>query len=100
MGKLLVRCVYVNRDKNSRYSEDPDYVEAFTDSRGRLFLDCQREYGRCVSTMRDERDGDRPCGWVFEKRERYSGRGGRRPETYLRETWVHLREVRGEGVEL
>lgn len=70
--------------------EDPAPVEAYTDDRGRLFRDLQREYGRCVSKMyREYKNGaDRAVGWVFQGRDKYQDSN----KTYLRETWVEVIE--------
>ena len=89
--KLLVRCSYVNQDTNTLYGEDPEPVEAFTDDRGVLFRDCQREYGRCFSSIYDDSQPGVNLGWVFVKREKYSDR--RSTNTYLQETWVYVQEV-------
>ena len=85
---LMVRCIYINKDKDALIGADPEPYEAFTDDRGRLFRDCQREYGRCVSRMyREFKDGpDRAVGWVFQGRDKYQDCD----ETYMREVWVEV----------
>lgn len=83
--------------------EDTGYVfgecnwyEPFTDDRGELFRSCQREYGRCTSTVyKDVRRAvafNPPVtrtywnGWFFEKRRKYEDCD----ETYLQGTWVFV----------
>lgn len=104
---------YVNRTKNARFG-DTDWFEPYAQTRGRLFLELQKEYGRCEGRMyRDRRivTGHsfvafgvimRPretwttdeVGWIFLKRMPYED--ARRPLTekdyYLREVWVEVRE--------
>jgi hypothetical protein len=88
---LLVSEVFVNADKGCQFGDSPPY-EPYTQDRGRLFRDMQKEYGRCVSSQYlDKPDGTtQRCGWVFSKRMEYEdyrpSRGGER--YYTREVWV------------
>lgn len=82
---LQIRESFVNLDRDIIFGES-DWYEPFTDDVGQLFMSLQREYGRCASRMYSD-PGARPCGWVFVKRDAYEDTG----ETYLRETWVHVR---------
>jgi hypothetical protein len=100
---LMVRESFVNETKGYRFSES-DWYEAFTDSRKRLFRDCQKEYGRCTSAIYvDVADGPpKQIGWYFEKRmeyedsrpsyDSYTGKM-RKPDTYIRGVWVHVQDT-------
>ena len=69
---------------------DGDWERAYT-NKARLFLDLQRDHGRCTGKMyRDQKNGSPvQVGWVFEKRECYSDTRGLRPQDFfLCETWV------------
>ena len=80
-------------DKSYTFGEC-DWYEPFTDNRGELFRSCQREYGRCTSTIfKDVRSSVAfypPVkrtyfnGWFFEKRRKYEDCD----DTYLQGTWV------------
>jgi hypothetical protein len=69
------------------------WYEPFTDNLGELFKSLRKEYGRCVSRVyQDTPDGTAdPVGWVFQKRVKYWDAN----ETYLQETWVTYRQVKG-----
>jgi hypothetical protein len=92
---LLMREVHEDADRDMRYHETP-YYRPFTDDKGRLFRSLQREFGRCTGKVYAEtKDGDRPVGWTFQKKEQYTdtGRYGRKPKYYTRLVWVMLAEV-------
>lgn len=115
---IEVRETYVNETKGYQYGST-DWGEAWTDNRGRLFRELQREYGGCVSRMyRDVavhvfqvpncpmvarpdvvRWEVEAIGWVFAKRLQYEDArpdyNGRYRESdyYRREVWVEVREV-------
>lgn len=66
-------------------------------TRGEIFRDLQREYGRCVSAVyvdRAEGGAPRRVGWAFQSRQRYTdARPGDRDPTYIREAWVQVVEI-------
>lgn len=97
---LVIKETFVNETRGHMIGES-EWYEPFTDSRKRLFRECQRDYGRCVSAMYVAlADGSgKPVGWVFQRRMEYedSGRYGRKPEFYIREVWVELREADGDA---
>lgn len=80
-------------EKGAIFGQSDPY-EPFTDDIGRLFRELQQEFGRCQSRMwvefKDKSKKERPAGWVFVKRKKYSD--SRNGETYLQETWVTLLE--------
>jgi len=88
---IQIQEIYVNGSEGYIFGES-DWYEPYTDDRGRLFRDLQREYGRCVSKMYvDEIDGQPSViGWVFSKRMAYEDNPHR---SYIREVWVHCRTV-------
>jgi hypothetical protein len=99
---LEIRETFVNETKGYQFGNSAWY-EPYTDNRGRLFRSLQREYGRCVSKVRNEAQGDKAVGWVFQKRMEYEdARQSWRKEdrTYVREVWVEVREVAGEYEEV
>jgi len=70
---------------------DSDYYEPYTDNIGKLFLNFQREYGRCVSKVYiDTLGGAKPIGWVFQKLRKYTDCN----EHYLAETWITLHSAK------
>lgn len=86
---MLIREVFVNETKGYQFGES-DWYEPFTDDVGRLFLDLQREYGRCRSKVyRDlPTGGAQAIGWVFEKRMEYDDYRGHGERYYVRSVWV------------
>jgi hypothetical protein len=58
------------------------------DTVGDVFRRCQKEFGRCTSSVYiDKNDGTTErIGWYFEKRERYTDC----PVYFLQGTWVSL----------
>ncbi len=94
----MVSETYVNADKGYVYIDNPPY-ESYTNNMQRLFLNLQREFGRCVSKMYvDCKDGStKEVGYVFQKRveyddpPRYNPYGKRyKPKTYTQEVWVQI----------
>lgn len=80
----------IDRTREIRTGDSPVY-ESFTDNEGELFRSCQREHGRCISSVYiDGKEGKpRRIGWVFEKRAKYTDTG----KTFILETWVTLHEA-------
>lgn len=66
--------------------------EAFTDDVGRLFRDCQREYGRCTGKVYIDRKDGSPMaiGWVFRKQRAYEDSPR---QFYVHEVWVMLHDA-------
>lgn len=97
---MLVRETAIDATQGVRFG-DAGWYEPYTDHRGRLFRDYQREFGRCVSkvyrevripvdvdpTVAPYRVKTVPVGWVFQKRSRYEDTGA----PYMLETWVEVR---------
>ena len=86
---LLMSESYIDVTRGLRCGDTEPY-EPFTDNIKRLFLSCQREFGRCVSKVYvDQADKEAMAiGWVFQKRVKYSDCN----ETYLQETWITLHD--------
>ena len=82
---MLVQESWVNATEGYRCG-DSEVYEAWPDTPGELFRECQREHGRCTGKVYiDLPDGGaQPIGWVFQKRSDYERGEG----TYLAETWV------------
>ena len=80
-----------NGDVNTRLSFvwDSEVHESWSPTKGHLFKQMQKEYGRCtgyVYMYRQQGKRPRKIGWVFEKRVRYTDSD----KTYIQETWVTL----------
>lgn len=86
----MVRETYCNETEGYRFG-DSEWYEAYTDDKGRLFKDMQKEYGRCSGKMYVEPDG-KQVGWVFVKSMQYEDARSK-DEVYIREVWVEVREV-------
>ena len=98
--KLQMQEAFTNETEGYIYDDTPWY-EPYTDNLKRLFLDCQREYGRCVSSIYYEtHNNPKPIksGWYFERKEQYedTGRYGRSAQYYIRGVWVSLRWIEDE----
>jgi hypothetical protein len=96
---LRMREDFTNETEGYFISEGTDWYEPYTDNRKRLFRECQKDYGRCISSIYvDTPNGTKTVGWYFERKEQYedAGRYGRDPEYYIRGVWVHLRETEEE----
>lgn len=92
---LMMRESFTNETMGYFFNET-DWYEPYTDSRKRLFRDCQQEYGRCVSAVYIETPtGTKSVGWYFERKEQYedTGRYGRAPEYYIRGVWVQFADI-------
>lgn len=65
---------------------------------GAIFRECQREYGRCMSSVYvDQKNGPpKRVGWFFVGRQRYEDTG----EPYLRGAWVSIIATKGGYVGL
>jgi len=50
---MMIREVHENISEDYRIGES-DWYEAFTDDKGKLFRDCQKEHGRCNSKVYTE----------------------------------------------
>ena len=88
---LLIRESYTNKTEGYRYG-DSEWYEPYTDNKGDLFRNLQREYGRCISKLYRDNclDGSIDViGWVFEKRMKYTDCN----ETFLSHTWVHYKQA-------
>lgn len=65
-------------------------IETVEELRGELYRFSVREFGRCISKVYVDTDGNAvPVGYVFQKRREYDDS----PDTYLQETWVTLERV-------
>jgi hypothetical protein len=78
---------YVNATEGYHYR---GFSEEIDKTPGEIFKIARSEYGKCVSKMFiDVAMGDgtyatKNCGWVFQKRVKYSDC----KDVYLQETWV------------
>lgn len=87
---ILIHAQLVDATQNCLFG-DSEPCEAFTDDVGRLFRDCQREYGRCRSKVYIDLPSGRvkAIGWVFEKTARYEDTGG----AYKQEAWITFHDL-------
>lgn len=87
---LMIQEQWINKSEGYRTGETEVY-ETFTNDKGELFRDLQKEYGRCTGKMYvDKTDGSTLCvGWIFEKRQKYDDS----PETFLLETWISVHKA-------
>lgn len=112
MTSYEVKETYINRTDNVRFGDSGGWIPALATSRAELFLDCQKEYGRCIGKVYvDEKVFSgcaafgvivppkyvtREVGWVFEKNMVYEDMQYRKPrrkeDIYRREVWVEYRE--------
>lgn len=88
-GNVWISETYLNADKEWIFGESGVY-ETWTNDTGKLFRECLREYGRCISSVYQDTPNDHPVkiGWVFQRREYYEDTG----EPYFREVWVTLHQ--------
>jgi hypothetical protein len=109
---LMILETYVNDTEGHQFG-DSGWYEPFTENRGELFRSLRREFGGCVSRVYQDVLIRRPAathgvyrrgtytvktaGWVFSRRERYDDARPGDKTTYVREVWVQLREVPGDG---
>lgn len=87
---ILIQEELVNATENCRFGGNKPY-EAYTDDVGRLFRDCQRQYGRCTGKVYIDLPSGKAkaIGWVFEKMARYSDTGGQ----YKQQAWITLHDL-------
>lgn len=86
-----------NEDKGylfGQWTEDLDedlYLnDDGTPNTGEIYRQCQREYGRCTSSVyNDTAKGVVRVGWFFVSRQRYEDTG----EPYLRGAWVTIQQT-------
>ena len=79
---------FVDADAGCLLCEPHEY-ETFEETKGDLFLSCQKEYGGCVSSVYiDDVYVARKIGWCFQKRVQYDDC----EDTFLREVWVIVLE--------
>ena len=100
---LQVNETYVNATKGYQFG-DSGWYTPYTEDKGRLFRNYQREYGRCVSKVYVDLPGGKvqPVGWVFEKRMEYEDARrswSKEQREYVREVWVTYRMVADEDEE-
>jgi len=88
---LHVKEDYVNSTEGYSFGGSEMHETYFEDDEsGKLFRECQKEYGRCVSKVyvsdtSELLDGEpKQIGWVFQKRVKYEDCD----KTYLQEVWV------------
>ena len=91
---IWVQESFVNQTEGYRYG-DGEVYETYFEERGKLFLDMQKEYGRCASQIYIDGPDGKPIqvGWVFEKRTEYEDARADWPDSrryYVREVWVTL----------
>lgn len=86
MANLWIRESFINTTEEHVFAESPA-VETFTEDRGELFRALRAEYGRCISRVYIDRNGQPPeaIGWVFQSRDHYQDQPQR---SYLREVWI------------
>jgi hypothetical protein len=85
-NSLFVKETFINVTENCQYGES-EVMETWTNDIGKLFKDCQKEYGRCVSSIyRDTKNGTVKIGWVFEAKLKYTDVN----QYYVRQTWVEV----------
>lgn len=82
---ILIQIEGVNETKGYRLGSSEVY-ETWCETIGELFLEMQREYGRCVSKVYIG-EGTQ-IGWVFEKLQTYTDCD----EQYLMQTWVTIHQ--------
>jgi hypothetical protein len=82
----------VDMTREIRFSSSTSPIQTDCDTVGQLFRRCQKEYGKCVSKVYVDRQGEEavPIGWVFHKRVEYSDCR----KTYLQEAWITVVEPR------
>lgn len=82
---------YVNETRGYQFGDSGWQETCYTPAnKGRLFLDLQREYGRCISKMYVDslkENRTKQVGWVFQKKMQYEDSD----DWYLREVWVEYR---------
>ena len=88
---MIIEENHLNTTRGYHICEPIFCDDPFTDDPGELFRHCQKEYGRCTSSVYVDRDGKTlRIGWVFEKTDRYEDTG----EPFMHETWITLHTER------
>lgn len=84
---IFINKTFVNKNEGYRLGET-DVEETLYEKKSELFLDLQREHGRCTSKVMIDQEAGKSVaiGWVFEKGKMYSDT----KQTYIQETWVTL----------
>jgi len=90
---MLVQESCVNATEGYRRS-DSEVYDAWCDTPGELFRECQKDHGRCTGKVYIDLADDevQQIGWVFQKRRQYTDCN----ETYLAETWVTVHTTKPE----
>ena len=87
MGNIYVQETYLATIEGvTSVSGEGNIYESFTDNKGKLFRNCQKEFGGCTGKIYNDVDNNKAFGWVFAKKVKYEDVD----EYYLQEVWVHL----------
>ena len=84
---MFIKETWVDKTKGCLIG-DSGFYEPFTSNLGELFRSLQKEYGRCTGYVYI--GDDKPIGWVFEKKVKYTDVN----EFYINETWVEVAACR------
>ena len=84
---LVISETHVNATEHYRYEATPPY-ESFADTKGELFRELQRDYGRCLGKVYvDTKDGElHMVGWCFRRTDYYTDTG----EPFAHEVWITI----------
>lgn len=82
---MLIETTWINETKGWNCGSSGIY-DTWCETIGELFLEMQKEYGKCISKVYIGNKNPVAIGWVFQKRERYADCD----ETYLQSTWVTI----------
>jgi len=64
-------------------------TDPFSSNPGEIFRFCQKEYGKCTSSIYvDAKKGVKRIGWVFRRKEKYTDCD----KWYIHEVWITLLE--------
>lgn len=85
MENIYIQETWVSQEDDVIIGESDTY-ETFTDNKGVLFRELQKEYGRCVSKVYV--DDDKQVGWVFQKKQKYDDCN----KLFTLETWITIKE--------
>lgn len=84
---MFVKETHLNSTKGYCLGGDEDFYEPYTEDTGKLFKSYQKEFGRCISKVYVDVEGEpKAIGWVFSKKREYDNS----EETYEHEVWVEL----------
>jgi len=96
---MLIQVSTTNETKGYRIYDSEPY-ESFTDNIARLFLNLQKEYGACKSSVFNDIAGKAVrVGWYFEKKVEYSDNRSYTPKDkrfYVQGAWVTFYEKPAE----